>query len=38
MQAERMGVPHNGSAARFDDLGVYFFSSVDEAESFVNAY
>jgi len=38
MQAERMGVPHNGSAARFDDLGVYFFSSLDEAESFVNSY
>ena len=38
MQAERMGVPQNGSAARFDDLGVYFFNSVDEAESFANAY
>ena len=38
MQAERMGVPQNGSAARFDDLGVYFFNSIDEAETFVNAY
>jgi hypothetical protein len=37
-QAEQRGVPHNGSAARFDDLGVYFFTSVDEAESFVNAH
>ena len=38
MQAERMGVPQNGSAARFDDLGVYFFNSIDEAETFVNSY
>ena len=38
MQAERMGITHNGSAARFDDLGVYFFSSLDEAQSFVNSY
>lgn len=37
-QAEQQGVSQNGSAARFDDLGVYFFRSVDEAESFVDAF
>jgi hypothetical protein len=29
------GVPHNGSAARFDNLGLYLFSSKQEAETFV---
>lgn len=37
-QAEQYGVPHNGSAARFDDLGVYLFASPDEARAFVNEY
>ena len=37
-QAERKGVPQNGSAARFDDLGVYFFGSVEETESFINDF
>lgn len=37
-QAEQQDVPHNGSAARFDDLGVYFFTSVVEAESFVSEH
>ncbi len=36
-QAERKGVPHNGSAARFDDLGLYLFATKEEAESFVAA-
>jgi hypothetical protein len=34
-QAERKGVPHNGSAARFDDLGLYLFATKEEAENFV---
>ncbi len=37
-QAEQRGVPHNGSAARFDDLGVYVFSSVEQARLFVDEY
>jgi hypothetical protein len=37
-QAERRGVPHNGSASRFDDLGVYVFSSVEQALMFVDDY
>ena len=37
-QASRRGTPHNGSAARFDDLGVYLFSSKHEAEAFVGQY
>jgi hypothetical protein len=37
-QAERRGVPHNGSAARFDDLGVYLFTTEKEAMTFVDAY
>ena len=36
-QALRNGVPHNGSAARFDDLGLYLFATEAEARSFVNA-
>jgi hypothetical protein len=35
-QAERRGDPQNGSAARFDDLGLYLFSSGYEARAFVD--
>ena len=34
-QGLRNGVPHNGSAARFDDLGLYLFMTKEEAEAFV---
>jgi len=34
-QALRAGVPHNGSAARFDDLGLYLFATKEEAEAYV---
>lgn len=34
-QALRNGVPHNGSAARFDDLGLYLFATRAEGEAFV---
>lgn len=37
-QAERKDLPQNGSAARFDDLGLYIFATQDEASAFVNAY
>jgi hypothetical protein len=37
-QAAQRGVPHNGSAARFDDLGVYIFSSMEQARLFVDEY
>jgi hypothetical protein len=37
-QAERKHVPQNGSAARFDDLGLYLFASEREALDFVRAY
>ena len=37
-QAERKGMPQNGSAARFDDLGLYLFSTAEEAKSFVQIY
>lgn len=37
-QALRAGVPHNGSAARFDDLGIYLFATRDEAQAFVSQY
>jgi len=36
-QAERKGVPHNGSAARFDDVGLYVFATEQEARTFVNS-
>lgn len=36
-QALRRGVPHNGSAARFDDVGLYLFPTEKEARSFLNA-
>lgn len=37
-QALRGGVPHNGSAARFDDLGLYLFATKEEAQAFVDQY
>jgi hypothetical protein len=37
-QAERKDVPQNGSAARFDDLGVYIFATQEEAQKFVESY
>jgi hypothetical protein len=37
-QAERRGVPQNGSAARFDDLGLYLFPTAAEARAFVAGY
>ena len=37
-QAERRGVPHNGSAARFDNLGLYLFETQEDALQFVSAY
>ena len=37
-QALGNGVPHNGSAARFDDLGLYLFTTKAEAQAFVVSY
>jgi hypothetical protein len=37
-QAERKDVPQNGSAARFDDLGLYLFGTEKEANAFVKSY
>ena len=37
-QALRNGMPHNGSAAYFDDLGLYLFETEEEAQTFVNYY
>jgi hypothetical protein len=37
-QALRAGVPHNGSAARFDNLGLYLFPTKDAAQGFVSQY
>jgi hypothetical protein len=37
-QALRAGVPHNGSAARFDHLGLYLFATRKEAQAFVREY
>jgi hypothetical protein len=37
-QALRQDVPHNGSAARFDDLGLYLFTTEEEARSFAASY
>jgi hypothetical protein len=34
-QALRNGVPHNGSAARFDNLGLYLFLTREEAEAYL---
>lgn len=36
-QASRRGVPANGSAARFDDLGLYLFETKDAAMQFVRS-
>lgn len=35
-QAERKGVPQNGSAARFDDVGLYLFSTESDARAFAS--
>lgn len=37
-QAERRNLAQNGSAARFDNVGLYIFETKEEARSFVNAY
>lgn len=37
-QALRAGVPHNGSAARFDNLGLYLFATRKDAQAFVRQY
>jgi hypothetical protein len=37
-QAERKGVPHNGSAARFNELGLYLFATEEEAKAFVKVF
>jgi hypothetical protein len=37
-QAERKGVPQNGSAARFDKLGLYIFESESDARAFASEY
>jgi hypothetical protein len=33
-QAERRDMPQNGSAARFDDLGLYLFATEEDARAF----
>ena len=37
-QAERRDVPQNGSAARFDHLGLYLFGSEADARAFVETW
>lgn len=37
-QALQRGVPHNGSAARFDNLGLYLFATKEDAQAFVSQY
>jgi hypothetical protein len=37
-QALQQGVPHNGSAARFDDLGLFLFPTEAEAKAFAAGY
>jgi hypothetical protein len=37
-QAERKDIPQNGSAARFDDLGIYLFNTEEEASAFIEKY
>lgn len=37
-QAEQKDLPQNGSAARFDDLGLYLFDTEEEASAFVETY
>jgi hypothetical protein len=36
--ALRKGDPHNGSAARFDDVGLYLFPTEKEAKNFASSY
>jgi hypothetical protein len=36
--ASRSGVPHNGSAAAFDNLGLYLFPKKEDAQAFVGGY
>ena len=37
-QAEQKDIPQNGSAARFDDLGIYLFDTEEDASAFVKTY
>jgi hypothetical protein len=37
-QASARGFPHNGSAARYDDLGVYVFPTEAEARTFLETW
>jgi hypothetical protein len=37
-QAEQKNIPQNGSAARFDDLGLFLFNTEKEAITFVKTY
>jgi len=37
-QGLRRGVPHDGSAARFDDVGLFLFANRNDAEAFVERY
>lgn len=37
-QALAKGAPDNGSAARFDNLGLYLFSTKQDAQAFVDQY
>jgi hypothetical protein len=37
-QALRQGLPHNGSAARFDNVGLYLFPTKEDAQAFANGY
>ncbi len=37
-QAQRKNVPQNGSAARFDNVGLYLFETEEDALEFVKAY
>jgi hypothetical protein len=37
-QALRLGTPHDGSAARFDDVGLFLFRTREAAEDFAARY
>jgi len=37
-QAEGKGIPQDGSAARFDDVGLYLFRTQQDARNFVNSH
>jgi hypothetical protein len=37
-QAKQRGIAYNNSESRFDDIGVYLFSSAEEARAFVDEY